>query len=907
MKTPEGFEPTLEIPAEWIEELMGSSPEPEGPIQLSYGPAFTTYIAEIGVTIAAIEADFEHGYFVERRPGGYYDLESASYLIHASPRIGKQTGRRLLVIDDLSLRAQPSVVERPPLRGARLRPIWDEVAASGLPLVQRQDAYRAALRSLEEPPAPERQAATPRPDETDGLWRYSALADLLDVLRLRWKLTPPVTVTGTVLPSDETTGADGTADRVVRIETADSLKGWRAESLVECSLQDGRFPFSTRIRDIDSRVLELDAPDGPLPKVGAVATVAQVVRFALGAHQRALRQFLRREVAGDWAALRALLASPAQLVAGVATAPAQVTESSAHLTAEQRDAVERAVAAPHAFFIQGPPGTGKTTVITEIIQRLVRRGERVLLLSSANVAVDEVLRRIEKKEGVLPVRLTWNASKVEPDVREYAYENAVGALVRKVLRPRKDRRAFWAGREAERGDVPLERVQALAQVEERWLAAGREEGAERAFQDEIGAVLLGAANLICATTVGVAKKEFAYVGNVDTLIVDEASRVTDAEFLIGAVRARRWILVGDEHQLPPHVEPEVEYLLLAMVACSMVEQDLSPTVREAVERLADEWKEEEELHAFRVESVLSVAEPLLGSAEWAESYRTPFLRALGWHSQGREESYRELIRTIRYFLIQSLFERGVAACPSALRARLTEQRRMIDPIARFVREPVYKGAYVSPSPEALARIGVTPLLCDAFRYPVTFLNTQFHDIEAAEEVAGTGFANDLEARWIVQACDHFEDGLSRSGSPGRTSVSILCFYREQSRRVRALLDERHRAHQKLQFRVIDAIDRIQGQESDIVLISFCRARHPKRLLGASYGLWLRDIRRLNVAFTRARRALVLVGHRPTLEKLGKLEKEAGKESFYANLFALFDSGDRDLQMVQDFGRNRRRR
>lgn len=901
MTAPEGFEPTLPVPIDWIEAMAGGSTEAPGPLPLSYFPSFLQRVAEMGVMVADIEEDFERGYFIERRPGGYYTLDSRSFEVRAHAGNGKASGRRLLVVDEISPRDEALDIERAALRGVTLRPIWDEVEATTEMLLGRQDAYREASRKLDSPPPAERPAAAPKPEQADILWRHAALAELLEVLRLRWKQTPPVRVKGTVLASDETTGADGAADRVLRIQTDDSLKGWRAEALVQCEVQD-RMPFSTRIRDIDAQIVELDAPDGPLPHVGKAVTVQQTVRFAHAAHQRALKQFLAREVAGNWDDLRALLAAPEELVPGAAAAPAPETPANVRLTPEQRRAVEQAVSTPHAFFIQGPPGTGKTTVITEIVRRLVQRGERVLLLSSANVAVDEVLRRIAGKEGVLPVRLTWSAGKVDPDVREYAYENALGALVKKVLHPREEREAFWAQREAESDGPTRDRLQALARIEERWLAGGREEGAQKAFEEEIGAALLGAANLICATTVGVAKREFAHIGNVDTLIVDEASRVTDAEFLIGAVRARRWILVGDEHQLPPHVEPELEYLLLAMVACSMVERNLSPSVADAVATLAREWEEEEKLHAFRVQSVLEVAEPLIGSADWAEHFRRPFDRALEWHGKSRDEkSHRDLVRTIRHFLIQSLFERGVAACPSVLRARLTEQRRMIDPIARFVREPVYEGAYVSPPPEALAKLGVTPLLCDAFPRPVTFLNTQFRREAAAEEMVGTGFANGLEAEWIAEACDHFEDSLFRMHATDRTTVSILCFYREQSRRVRALLDGRRRAHQKLQFRVIDAIDRIQGQESDIVFISFCRARPLNWQPGATFGLWLRDLRRLNVAFTRARRALVLVGHRPTLEKLGRYQP------FYDNLFALFDRPGSDMRMVQDFGKKRGRR
>ncbi|MFO0761827.1 MAG: C-terminal helicase domain-containing protein [Byssovorax sp.] len=259
-----------------------------------------------------------------------------------------------------------------------------------------------------------------------------------------------------------------------------------------------------------------------------------------------------------------------------------------------------------------------------------------------------------------------------------------------------------------------------------------------------------------------------------------------------------------------------------------------------------------------------------------------------------------MLRTLRYFLIESTFERGVRACAREIRQKLTEQRRMVEPIARFVKDPIYKGAYRSPDANTLARLGVLPLVCQAFPKPVTFLNTEFRGRDAAEEMVGTGFVNELEVQWIVDACEEFERGLARSSAPPPT-VSILCFYRDQARRVRARIAERHRSFQRLNFRVIDAIDRIQGQESDLVFISFCRARSPRRPLSPNFGMWLRDPRRLNVAFTRARRALVLVGHRPTLRRLGE------HQHFYANLFSLFEAHPNDMQMIEDFGAKRRRR
>jgi superfamily I DNA and/or RNA helicase len=99
----------------------------------------------------------------------------------------------------------------------------------------------------------------------------------------------------------------------------------------------------------------------------------------------------------------------------------------------------------------------------------------------------------------------------------------------------------------------------------------------------------------------------------------------------------------------------------------------------------------------------------------------------------------------------------------------------------------------------------------------------------------------------------------------------------------------------LRFKVIDSIDRIQGQQSDLVLISFCRTVLGRRRELTNYGLWLQDVRRLNVACTRARRAIVLVGHRDTLAGLRGVQ---AAERFYANLMEVFTPSNPDAVVLR---------
>lgn len=73
--------------------------------------------------------------------------------------------------------------------------------------------------------------------------------------------------------------------------------------------------------------------------------------------------------------------------------------------ADQRNAIEKVLKADDLFLLQGPPGTGKTTVIAEIIYQCVRKGQRVLLASQSNDAVDNALERLISTPEIRAIRL----------------------------------------------------------------------------------------------------------------------------------------------------------------------------------------------------------------------------------------------------------------------------------------------------------------------------------------------------------------------------------------------------------------------------------------------------------------------------------------------------------------------
>ena len=59
----------------------------------------------------------------------------------------------------------------------------------------------------------------------------------------------------------------------------------------------------------------------------------------------------------------------------------------------QELAVNMALNVKDLMLVQGPPGTGKTSIIVEMVRQFIKRGQRVLISSKNNLAVDNVLEK----------------------------------------------------------------------------------------------------------------------------------------------------------------------------------------------------------------------------------------------------------------------------------------------------------------------------------------------------------------------------------------------------------------------------------------------------------------------------------------------------------------------------------
>jgi hypothetical protein len=208
----------------------------------------------------------------------------------------------------------------------------------------------------------------------------------------------------------------------------------------------------------------------------------------------------------------------------------------------QRQCVEKAIATPHFAVIQGPPGSGKTTVISCVVRNSVERGERVLVVSPTHVAVDNVVEKLAPRENAKDDLLA-------PHTLPVRYAARKGKLSERACR-------YWVGSKGQlRGATIAQRLQRRLETVLP-LAAGlfaREDASLHGFAP-LSSAIARAENVICGTPIGILSHEAvkqAEPAAFDLLIVDEVSKMTMPEFLAIAVKAKRWVLVGDPKQLPP--------------------------------------------------------------------------------------------------------------------------------------------------------------------------------------------------------------------------------------------------------------------------------------------------------------------------------------------------------------------
>ncbi|KAK0485493.1 SEN1 N terminal-domain-containing protein [Armillaria luteobubalina] len=137
----------------------------------------------------------------------------------------------------------------------------------------------------------------------------------------------------------------------------------------------------------------------------------------------------------------------------------------------------------------------------------------------------------------------------------------------------------------------------------------------------------------------------------------------------------------------------------------------------------------------------------------------------------------------------------------------------------------------------------------------------FNVVESREEgTKGKSFKNSSEAR-VVRAL--YSRLIKQFKDQKNTRVGIITPYRGQLEELRRLFEEEFGRDISNKI-ALNTVDGFQGQEKDVIILLCVRAGPGITNIG-----FLADVRRMNVALTRAKSSVFIVGHAPTLERSDK--------------------------------------
>lgn len=189
-------------------------------------------------------------------------------------------------------------------------------------------------------------------------------------------------------------------------------------------------------------------------------------------------------------------------------------------------------------------------------------------------------------------------------------------------------------------------------------------------------------------------------------------------------------------------------------------------------------------------------------------------------------------------------------CVSLLRV----QYRMNEAIARFSSNMFYDGKLVS-APDVKAR-GILD-----FDTPVTWVDSSA--VDSREEFVGDtyGRINKAEAVLTLTTLKNYimSIGKERLLDEG-IDIGVISPYKAQVQMLRRMFGRDAFLRPFRGNITVNTVDGFQGQERDIIVISLVRANEEGNIG------FLSDIRRMNVAITRARMKLFILGNAATLQR-----------------------------------------
>lgn len=244
-------------------------------------------------------------------------------------------------------------------------------------------------------------------------------------------------------------------------------------------------------------------------------------------------------------------------------------------------AVQKALGNQGLLLIQGPPGTGKTTVIIEIIRQLVKEGKKVLVCAQAHAAVDNICKKIKEVAEEENSEIQYLSLGNEGETRSWArgfsaegykmfieinkkiitelynnkYEDKAPVLeyIEKIDYPEYSAERYKQYHKyiVSYFENAVELYENSEQILDRLI-----ENSEKFSSELLEICQYESMDVILGTCIGIGMNRVLRQKSIhfDTVIIDEAAKANLAETLVPLQLGERFVLVGDDRQLPPYLD-----------------------------------------------------------------------------------------------------------------------------------------------------------------------------------------------------------------------------------------------------------------------------------------------------------------------------------------------------------------
>ena len=622
--------------------------------------------------------------------------------------------------------------------------------------------------------------------------------------------------------------------------------------------------------------------DSRMPKSGLITT-NRIEALAANTRQgRAVNNFLFEQMANP--NLGRAIVDPSS-VTSIAEPDLEFYQE--WLSDNQKRAVQRAVSSNELFLIQGPPGTGKTSVIAEMVLQILKREpeSRILLTSQSNVAVDHALVQIASAAGdACPemVRL-GRAEKIGQGGETWTLEERARAWRQEVLancQPEiaslrsEERNARAAIRALESETEPAwEDADAI----EEWISEARQLAEQlQEYEEErssLGTEATSPAHDEVSAMVEQTRSELrnqldALNGLLPKPI--EAEGMNELEMLTVTMKAASpnrsdSVAVDPARQELSRIQ-EIRRLLTDWERVVGLSQDFQELIAGSSSVVAVtclysgkrgrgaqfgevsfDWAVVDEAGRATVPEVLI---PMVQSERVIlvgdERQLPPMLEeGIDVESGGANDEY-----TLDTSLFQLLTEQLRASGEGAL-STLQTQNRMVPAIGNLISSVFYDGQLENGTRTRSRRSAF-----DWMPAPVTWLSTTLMP-NRSESRVGQSFANAAETDAVLQLVEKLEEKCR--GRRQRPTVAVISGYLAQVEMLSTRIDPDDNSRWRNIKIEVATVDSFQGRECDVVIYSTVRSNRERRIG------FLRDKRRINVALSRARDLLVIVGDGSMME------------------------------------------